>query len=84
MNQDDVLQLFVKEAENLDMAHNKRLDTIRQLAQLIADTRESLSEDSFAALVRIGATIYKAKLSQNRARNEIATTMRESLDSGKD
>lgn len=79
MNQDEVLKLFEQEAELLDKTFIRQGDMIRQLAQLIADSRHQLSEQQFAILVRIGATLQKKTQSQNRARSEIATTMRDSI-----
>ncbi|WP_147384044.1 hypothetical protein [Noviherbaspirillum sedimenti] len=84
MTRDDVLKRFVEEADKLDKTYIRRNDIILQLAQLVADSRTSLSDESFAALLRIGAAIYKANLRQNRARKEIATIMRESINSGSD
>jgi len=84
MNREDVLKLFVEEAGKLDKTYIRRNDIILQLAQLIADSRASLSEENFSAMLRIGAALYKTNLSHNRARKEIATTMRESIESGKD
>lgn len=79
MNQHEVIKLFEEEADLLDKTYIRQSDMIGQLAQLIADSRDQLSEEHFAILVRIGATLHKKALSQNRARSEIASTMRDSI-----
>lgn len=81
MTKSDVIELFMAEACKLDKTPIRREDTILQLAQLIADTRATISDTSLASLVHIGATLYKANLSQSRARKEIAATMLESVRS---
>jgi hypothetical protein len=83
MNQGDVLELFMEEANKLDKTHIRKNDTILLLAQLVADSREQLSKESFDALVHIGATIYKTSRREARARSEIATTMRGSIEKEK-
>ncbi|QAU33337.1 hypothetical protein EKL02_03595 [Janthinobacterium sp. 17J80-10] len=84
MTKSDVIDLFMEAAGKLEKTPIRREDTILQLAQLIADTRATLSAASLAGLVHIGATIYKANLSQSRARKEIAATMLESVRNNAD
>lgn len=81
MTKNDVMELFMAEAGKLDKMPIRREDTILQLTELIADTRATISDTSLARLVHIGATLYKANLSQSRARKEIAATMLESVRS---
>lgn len=84
MTREEVLQLFREEADNLDKKYIRQDDTIAEFAQSLAEAKAMLPEKNFADLVKIGAILYKANHSRKRARAEIATTMRESIDSGND
>jgi hypothetical protein len=52
---------------------------ILSLARIIANSQDTLSQESIEALIHIGATLCKNSSRQNRARAEIADTMRESI-----
>jgi len=80
MNQDEALGLFVDEADRLSETHFRLEDTLLLLASLLADSTEQLSKDGFDRLVQIGGAIHKTCASRTRARSEIATTMKQSLD----
>jgi hypothetical protein len=78
MTQDEALTLFEKEAAKLEKTHVRQKDLILALAQIMANSKETLSPDCLAALVHIGAHLYKGHLNQNRARADIAKTMQDS------
>lgn len=82
LTREEVLKLFREEADRLDKKYIRQDDTIAQFAQLLAEAKTMLPEKNFADLVKIGAILYKANHSRKRARAEIATTMRESIDNG--
>jgi hypothetical protein len=84
MTREEVMKLFMEEADKLTAAYTRQDDTILQLAQLLAESRAMLADENFAALVKVGATLYKANHSRKRARAEIAATMRESMEGAKD
>jgi hypothetical protein len=83
MNQGEVLELFMEEANKLGRKHTRLNDTILSFAQLLADSREQLSKERFDGFVHIGATIYKTSRSKAKARSDIATIMKDSLENKK-
>lgn len=83
MTREDALHLFIEEANKLEKTHIRQDDIILQLAQLVAACEPVLQKESCDALVKIGATLYKANRSRMQAREDIAVTMQESLASDK-
>jgi hypothetical protein len=81
MNQDDVMALFIEESERPSRPLGRQNDPILLLAKVAADSSENLSTESFNALVHIGGAIYKTWTAQARARSELASTMKESIES---
>lgn len=79
MNQQDVLELFRKEARSLGAVQESQNEIINRLAQLLADSKGRLSKENFDALVHIGAVMYQEGLGKYRAKSEVAATMKESL-----
>lgn len=79
MTQYDVLELFKERAEKLDVLQASQSDIILRLAQLLADSREYMSKENFEELVQIGAVMYKEGQGQFRARSELATLMKTSV-----
>jgi len=80
MDKDYVLSMFAEEADKLGETHIRLSDTLQLLAELLADSGEQLSNESFDTLVHIGASISKTCATRAKARSEIAITMKESVD----
>lgn len=80
MTREDVLALFIEEANKLEKTHIRQDDIILQLAQLVADCDPVLQKESCDTLVKIGAILYKANRSRKQARDDIAVTMQASRD----
>ena len=80
MNQNDVLELFKKEAAKLNRAFFRQNDMVQLLASLVANSKEQLSKESFEALVHIGSAIYKSSLVRASAQADIAAIMRQSME----
>jgi hypothetical protein len=85
MTQDEVLHLFRQQAADMHKSMPTQADLIRDLSQLLADSRGRLSKENFDALVRIGAVLYKAGLDQFNARQNVNDIMQQSAkEYGKD
>ena len=75
MDKDDVLELFRMRAGALDKAYTREQDTIELLARLVADCRDSISDQDFEAFVQIGGTLCKRSAANKRARAEVTATV---------
>lgn len=56
-------------------------DLIRELSQLLADSRGTLSKDNFDTLVHIGSALYKSGSDQFNARQNVSDIMQRSVKS---
>lgn len=83
MTQHDVLELFRKESAMLGRVEASQSNIILQLAQLLADSKECLSKESFDAFVHVGAVMYQEGLGQFNARSEMAGIMKKSAEDRK-
>lgn len=78
MDQGEVLQLMRERASGMD-EHPSYQEMVNRLAELLAESRGKFSKDSFDHLVDLGAALYKAGLSQYRARGEVTALMEKSV-----
>jgi hypothetical protein len=83
MTQEDVLELFRKQAATLGEVRVAQTDIIVRLAQLLADSKGRLSKENFEELVHIGAVMYQEGLGQFRARSEVTAMMKKSTQDQK-
>lgn len=80
MTQDEILDMFKRQADEMPAESPSINITILELAQLLADLRGRLSKESFDTLVHIGATLYKEGRNQSDARSDVAVIMKKSAD----
>lgn len=80
MTQDEILDMFRRQADEMPVESSSINITILELAQLLADSRGRLSKENFETLVRIGATLYKKGRDQSDARSDVAVIMKKSTD----
>ena len=59
MTQDEILDIFRKEADKIPSEAAPINDVILALAQLLADSRSKLSKENFEVLAKIGGVLYK-------------------------
>lgn len=78
MTQEDVLDLFRRQAAEMPKDLPTQGDLIRDLSQLLADSRGRLSKENFDSLVHIGAVLYKVGLDQFNARQNVSDIMQRS------
>ncbi len=81
MTQEEVFSLFRQQAAKMTQEAPSQGDLIRDLAQLLADSRGRLSKENFDMLVHIGAVLYKDGLNQFNARKNVSEIMRDSIES---
>lgn len=79
MSQDEILDLFRQRASDMQRDLPTQGDLIRQLSQLLADSRGKLSKENFDSLVHIGAVLYKVGLDQFNARQHVSDLMQHSV-----
>jgi hypothetical protein len=79
MTQDEVLELFRKQATMLGEVRPTQADIILRLARLLAASKEQVSTENFDELVEIGAVMYQESVGKLRARSEVTETMRQSV-----
>jgi hypothetical protein len=84
MTQDDVLELFRKQAATLGEVQSTQADIVLGLAQLVADSQEHLSKENFDELMHIGAVMYQKGLGQFTARSEVTDMMEKSVQDRED
>jgi hypothetical protein len=83
MNQDEILAMFRQQADMMDKERSGRNDLILKLAQLLADSRGTLSKENFETLLHIGAVLYKEGRSQFQARSDVNAIMSRSVENEK-
>lgn len=78
VEKDLVLRLIRERSVSID-EHATYEEMVNGLADLLSDSRGRFSKEVFEQLVTLGAVLYKAGLSQYRARGEIASLMKKSI-----
>lgn len=78
MDKDVVLRLIRERSTFID-EHATYEEMVNGLAALLSDSKGRFSKEVFEQLVNLGAALYKAGLSQYRARGEVATLMEKSV-----
>lgn len=77
MNADLILQQFRERAAGME-DHTSYQEMVNELATLLAESRGRLPKEHFETLIKVGAALYKAGLSQYSARGDVAEIMRKS------
>lgn len=80
MTQEQVIEMFRQHAETIALEAQGPMLTsvIRELAQLLADSRGRVPKETFEALVRIGGVLYREGSSQYRAKSDVEAIMKKS------
>jgi hypothetical protein len=73
-----VLRLIRERSISID-EHATYEEMVNSLAALLSDSKGRFSKEVFEQLVTLGAALYKAGLSQYRARGEVANLMEKSV-----
>ena len=80
MTQEEILSMFRAEANRMPLELPVANEIILELAQLLAESRERLSKETFETLVHIGGVLYKEGRSQFDARADVAAIMKQSVE----
>jgi len=83
MTQEEVLELFKKEAATLGTIESSQSDIILKLAQVLADTSDQIAQAAFERMIYVGAVMYQEALGEFRARAEMADMMQTSRSATK-
>lgn len=80
MTQEEILGMFQAEANRMPLELPVANEIILELAQLLAESRERLSKETFETLVHIGGVLYKEGRSRFDARADISAIMKQSAE----
>lgn len=80
MTQNEILDMFRQQSDSMPHAFPKSNVIILELAQLLAESPDRLSNENFEILVRIGGILYKEGRDQFEARSDVAEIMRKSAE----
>ncbi|RJG06781.1 hypothetical protein D3870_12900 [Noviherbaspirillum cavernae] len=80
MTQDEILDMFRQQADSMPPESPTLNAVILELAQILAQSRGRLPEETFETLVRIGAVLYKEGRNRFDARSDVAEIMKKSAE----